>query len=183
MSTPLRTLCARRGGFTLIEMLCTICILATIAMVTSGLIFQASAAFVAAGTGAQLSGELSGAMERVAREVRMIPAKSGTSGVVADLNGIGSISILYGLGAVAMKGDALTITEGAGTQCTILENASIAFEALDNQGAVIAEPVTGPKLEQVQRVRITLSATRGSETQTLRTVVFIRSLMAGAKRS
>ena len=179
-----------RRGFTLIESMATVSILALAGSMASFLILDAVDQFSDAATTAQLQAEMAIALDRATREVRRIPLDTAAATPPApDINDLsptwlnwdGSLGtqyqLLYDSGASALKlqeaGGALAVLLPDVTSCTIS-----AFNA-DN-GPVAAPTLTGDDCDEIRRILINITCTRNGISVSLRTKVYIRAIMTGA---
>ncbi|MCE2967852.1 MAG: type II secretion system protein [Phycisphaerales bacterium] len=171
-----------RGAFTLIELLCAIVVLGVLGSVTSAIILRAGVAFAGAGVASQLALEGDSAMEAVARLIRTIPTRTGTSPAAPMITSVAADSITFGSATtIARVGTELRLTEGGQTRTLADDVSDFLIEPMSNAGAALSVPMSGAAVDAVQRVRVTLSLSRNGQSQTLRTTVFIRSLLAGAQ--
>lgn len=175
MSTAART---SRRGFTLIEMLCAMVVIGLIATLAAGFVIQASSSFTVAGTGAQVLLEANSAMDRISRELRGIQLSSGS----LNVSSISSSSISYNSGSsITLNSGTLSLTTPtSGSSPLAVGVTSFTLEALDNQGTLLTLPLASPATSTIQRLRITVTLTRGTTSETLRTVVFPRALITGS---
>ena len=171
-----------RRAFTLVEMLASITILAIVAGVGTGLIWQGVASCRTAANMPQTHAELSAAMERLTRELRSIEPRAGAGVATADIDAVAADAIEWGAGdGVSLEGTDLMLADDGGTPRVLLRNVvSLAVRVYAADGAEIATPIAGAACDQVRRVSLTIRVSRDGSTDTLRSQVFIRSLMAGA---
>ncbi|MBL0869505.1 MAG: prepilin-type N-terminal cleavage/methylation domain-containing protein [Phycisphaerales bacterium] len=180
---PKSTRHARAAGFTLVELICVTVILGALGAVTAGVISRAAAAMADSSVSARLCDEAGSAMELITRQLRSIPGKPGSSPAAVDISAMTAGSIQYApSSSIALNGTQVIFSENGATAMPIANNVTqLLFEPMDNTGALITMPVNATTLLSVQRVRVTLTLQRGSRTETLRTTVFPRCLLAGAK--
>jgi len=172
---------ARARGFTLVEAIATITIIATIMAVVSRVIFVSVDAYAAATTRAELNAALSSAMERVCAELRQIPLVSGGS-AAPDLASVSATSITWSTNStLALTRSNLTLAIAGGSASTLLNNVTaLSLTCYDESNAALAATLSGSACTPVRRVEITLSSQRDGITETLRTRVFLRSQIAGS---
>lgn len=173
----------RAAGFTLVELICVTMILGALGAVTAGVISRAAGAMADSSVSARLCDEAGSAMELITRQIRSIPGKAGSTPAAADITAITGSSIQFApSSSITLTGSQVLFSESGGTAMPIAGSVSqLLFEPLDNSGTLIATPVAAADLARVQRVRVTLTLQRGARSETLRTTVFIRSLLSGAK--
>ncbi len=178
-----------RRGFTLIESMATISILATLSSIASFLILDAVDAYTDAATSAQLHGEASIALDRAVREMRRIDLDSTAGGVAPDINNVtttwldwedsvgGVYQLLYNAGEKALKieisGGGLAVLLGDVTGCT--------FSTYDEDNDPLAATLTGVECDDIRRIELSVTVARAGISETVRTRVFIRSTMSGAQ--
>lgn len=174
---------ARRAGFTLVELICVTVILGAIGAVTAGVISRAAAAMTDSSVSARLCDEAGSAMELITRQIRSIPGKANSSPAAADITAMTSASIQFApSSSIALVGSQVMFSENGSAAMPIANNVTqLLFEPMNNTGAPIALPLNPATLPSVQRVRVTLTLQRGARTETLRTTIFPRCLLAGAK--
>lgn len=171
-----------RGAFTLVEMLASITIMAIVAGVGTGLIWQGVASCRTAANMPQTHAELSAAMERLTRELRSIEPRAGAAVAAPDIDAVAAGAMEWNAGdALSLEGTELMLTEDGGTARVLLRDVvSLAVRVYAEDGAEIATPIAGAACDPVRRVSLTIRVSRDGSTDTLRSQVFIRSLMAGA---
>ncbi len=163
-------------------MLCAIVVLGVLGSITSAIILRAGVAFAGAGVASQLAQEGDSAMESIARLLRTIPARAGTTPAAPMITSIAADSITFGSATtIARVGTELRLTEAGQTRALADDVSAFVIEPVSNTGAALGVPLSGAAVDAVQRVRVTLSLSRNGQTETLRTMVFIRSLLAGAQ--
>lgn len=174
---------ARSAGFTLVELICVTVILGALGAVTAGVISRAAAAMADSSVSARLCDEAGSAMELITRQIRSIPGKAGSTPAAADITALTATSIQFApSSSITLTGTQILLSENGSTAMPIANNVTqLLFEPMDNAGVLIATPVSGANLAGVQRVRITITLQRGARTESLRTTVFLRCLLAGAK--
>jgi prepilin-type N-terminal cleavage/methylation domain-containing protein len=171
-----------RRAFTLVEMLASITIMAIVAGVGTGLIWQGVASCRTAANMPQAHAELSAAMERLTRELRSIGPRAGAAVALPDIDAVAADAIEWDAGdAVSVEGTDLVLVEDGGAPRVLLRNVvSFAVSVYAEDGAEIDTPIAGAACDHVRRVSLTIRVSRDGSTDTLRSQVFIRSLMAGA---
>jgi prepilin-type N-terminal cleavage/methylation domain-containing protein len=177
MSTARRT---TRRGFTLVEAVATITILAVVSMTASRIIFAAADAYAGEATRAELTLDLSAAMERIAGELRAIPSRDASPGTpwidVATASGV-----TFGNGSrLALVSDRLELTIEGGPARALLEDVA-AFELtyFDEAGQPINAPVAGAARDTIRRIGVSVTRGKHGVVEQLRTRVYIRSAAAG----
>lgn len=172
----------RRRAFTLIESIATITIVGTLAAVVSGIVFSATQAFTDSALRLQLHAELSAAMDRVQRELQGIALDTGSGNGAPLITSISPTAINYGSGrSIALSGTNLVLNDNGVDSANLLTNVSaFNIQALGNTGAALAANLSGAQIASVQRLEVTITVQRNGISETLRTRVFPRGIMAGA---
>lgn len=168
-------------GFTLVEAIATITIIATIMAVVSRVIFVSVDSYSAATTRAELHAALSSTMERACAELRQIPLVSGGS-TAPDLVSVSAASITWSTNStLTLTGSDLTLAIAGGSASTLLSNVTaFSLRCYDESNVALAATLSGSACTPVRRIEITISTQRGGITETLRTRVFLRSQIAGS---
>jgi len=172
----------RHYGFTLIESMATIVILATLSMSASFLIITAVDGYIEAMTRAQLHSELSIAMDRIVRELRQIPLDPNAATPVPDITLIQSDFIswnaasAYALSYLAPPDLRL---QAPAMGDLLHDVTAFTIAAYDEDNALLVLPLGDVPSEVVRRIEITITLTRSGVTESLRTKVYLRSTITG----
>lgn len=170
-----------RTGFTLVEAIATMTILAVVSLGASRIIFAAVDAYAADATRAELTLDLSAAMERIAAELRSIPSRSGRPGT-PWIDEVSTSAIVFGGSmAIELDGTELTLTAaGSDARPLIGDVSSFTLVCFDGLGQPLGLPLmTGPACDQVRRIQVSVTRTVNGVSETLRTRVYLRCTMAG----
>lgn len=172
--------CTRRG-FTLIEAIATIVILAIIGSLASMIIINAVDGYVDAATEAQLHLEASTAMDRIVRELRKIPLDSAAAGIAPDIDDVTASSITLASGTeIKLIGNKLSFANaGPPSKALLKDVAAFSIQAYDESNNALAATLTGAACDPIRRLAIDLTLQRAGATATLRTKLFIRTTMSG----
>jgi len=172
----------RRGGFTMVEAIATIVVLAVLGSVTSGIILQAVDGYTEASTQAQLHAEMSIALDRAVRELRKIPLDSGAGGIAPDVDDLSPTSVDWeGDYHLGLTGGDLLMTINGGAQRVLMSDVSaFGVSAFDESNAALGATLSGAACDPIRRLELTLTASRHGVTATVRTRVYLRSTMEGA---
>ncbi len=171
-----------RRGFTLIEAVATMTILAAIATVASNIILTSADGYLDASTSAQLHTELSIGLDRLVREVRNIDLDDSASEIAPDIDAVTPSSIDWGgNNSVALVGTEVQITEDGGIAAILLTDASsFSIQCYDEDNTALSTTLSGSGCDVIRRIELTISLQRHGVTETLRTRVFLRATMQGA---
>lgn len=174
-------------AFTLVEVISCVAILATVAAVSAQLIVSATTTFSEIAIRAELHARLSGAMERIVRELSYVQIDPAAAPVGADIGTYTATAMTWNTelsnpGAITSAGSVRSLTSGyvdttAGVSQTLLPNATLTLEYFDQNNAVVTGTTNGTS---IRRVQITLAATESGVTESIRTKVFLRSTMTGS---
>lgn len=175
--------CPSRRGFTLVEAIVTMVILAIVMGMASRLFYTASVGYTAAATRAELHTEISMALERIVTEVREARRKVGASPAVADITAVGSNSMSwYGpdgaLRTVMLTGTTITYSIAGGAGVVLASSVSaFGISTFDEAAVALSGTLSSGQAESVRRVQITITGSTGGVSETLRTRVFPRACM------
>lgn len=165
----------RARGFTLVEAVATMTVLAVVSVAASRIIFAAADSYADSAVRSELSTSVSSAMERMALELRGIPSRDGAPGT-PWIESVTATSIAWGASSsLARSGSELMLAaEGAAARTLLgdVEGFSIACFDADNQP--LAATLAGAACDAVRRVEITVTVGRGGASETVRTRVFVR---------
>lgn len=170
-----------RRGFTLIEAIATIIILAIIGSMASMIIINAVDGYVDAATEAQLHMEASTAMDRIVRELRKIPLDSLAAGVAPDIDDVTATSITLASGTeISLSGNKLRLANAGPPAKDLLKDVTaFSVQAYDESNTALAASLSGAACDPIRRLELDLTLQRAGATATLRTKLFIRSTMSG----
>lgn len=170
-----------RRGFTLIESLATIIILAIIGSLASMIIVNAVDGYVDAAIEAQLHTEASTAMDRIVRELRKIPLDSAAAGIAPDIDVVTATSITLATGTqITLVGNKLQIANAGPPLIDLLDDVTaFSIQAYDESNAALAATLTGAACDPIRRIALDLTLQRSGATASLRTKLFIRPTMSG----
>lgn len=170
-----------RGGFTLVESVVTMVILAIIMVTVSQLFLGATQGYTAAAERGELHTAVSCAMDRIAMEIRNARATSGSSPASADITSTSASSIAWmdadgSSRSVSLSGTDLVYSEAGGAGSVLASNiSSFSIATYDESNAALAASLSGAATASIRRVQITLVASHGGVVETLRTRVFPRA--------
>jgi prepilin-type N-terminal cleavage/methylation domain-containing protein len=184
MGTRGRQYGSRARAFTLVEVICTISILAVVGVLSSRLVFTASDQYLAAASRSAIGAELSSAMERIATEVRQIPAKTGVTPTEANLGAISAGSLAWTDASavsrvLALSGTNLTMTEGANTFVLLSGVTAFGVQAYDQSNTALAASLASGATAAVRRLEISITVARNGQSETLRSRFFLRCTVEG----
>lgn len=170
----------RRGGFTLIEAISTIVILSIVGGVASNIVLASADAYFEASTRGQVHTEISVAMDRIVRELRDIDLDPGAGGVAPNIDDVTAASIDWeGDDSLSMNGTDLQLEIDSSRRTLLTDVTAFAVQAYDEDGAALGATLTGVQCDPVRRISLTITVTRSGVAETVRTLVFLRSTMAG----
>jgi hypothetical protein len=169
-----------RRGFTLVEAITTITLISLLGSSGAVLISTGARAYSAAAGQAQLHQELSTAMEMVVRAIREIPADSAATSLAPSITSVTATSIAWGTSSLSLTGTNLEYVESGGTARVLLSDVtSFSVQCYNESNVAMAATLSGVATKPVQRVQVQVTVARNGISETLRTRVFMRSLLYG----
>jgi prepilin-type N-terminal cleavage/methylation domain-containing protein len=178
-----------RRAFTLVEAITTLVVLAIVAGAASRIIYQTFGALNDASTRTDMQNQLAAAMERISIELRTIQIKSGSNPATPDITACTAPSISFNNTAgaartVALSGSNLQITGNAASTQTIASGiTSFTIQTYDTSNAALPASPTAGQIATIRRIQVTITATSGSMTETLRSKFFVRCMALGSGAS
>ena len=172
----------RVPGFTLVETLATILIVAVLAGVSAPVISAASRNYADGASRAEIAAGIDAAMERIVSELRAIPLQAGATTAKPDISSITASSVTWSANSsIDLSGGTLRLTLAGGSPRTLLTGVSdFSIRAYDASGTALTTPLSGAGCDAVQRLEVTVTGLRHGVSETHRTRVFLRNLAAGA---
>lgn len=172
-----------RRGFTLVETICSLVIVATIGSVSSGIIYTAIESYRDASTRAQLHNDCSAAFDRLTKVLWSIPRDTSATVVAPLISSTTATSISWNTNwTLTLSGSQLLLTEAGGTARPVLENVTaFSITCYDESNTALAANLSGSATQAIRRIKMQVTVSKQGSSETLRTRVFIRSLMSGAK--
>jgi prepilin-type N-terminal cleavage/methylation domain-containing protein len=169
-------------GFTLVEAIATMTVIAILGSVSSSLIYSGVRAYRDAAGQAQLHEEMSTALESITRALRGIPAGQIDPVAYPSITAVQADSIQWGTSArLWLSGSNLQFQEDGGTAYTLLTGVtSFSIQCYDEAGTALGTNLNASASQNVRRIQVQVTASKDGATETLRTRVFIRCTMEGA---
>jgi prepilin-type N-terminal cleavage/methylation domain-containing protein len=173
---------SHRRGFTLVEMVATIAVMAALGTVASTTVLSALNSYLSASTRAQLHTEISMAVDRIVRELQNTQLDTSVSGVAPDIESVSASTITWNDDySLTMSGGQILFTENGAAAAPILNDAtSFGVQTYDESNAALGASLSGSSCDSIRRVRITITMQRNGIAETLRVKVFLRCTMEGA---
>lgn len=168
----------RRCAFTLVEAITAITIVSVIGLLSTFVLTDTVDAYANASTRSELHLELSVALDQATRQLRSIPQDISASSLAPDISNIESSSIDFGAsGSLSLNGSDLVLTRPGQAPATIMPNVvTLDITAFDESNLSLTLPRSGAACDPIRRLAISITATQGTLTETLRTRLFIRSM-------
>lgn len=171
-----------RHGFTLVEAITSIVIIAVVMGLSSRIISAAMDSYTASSARAALVQECSAAFERIAAELRHLPARTGAGGLtVPDITQVTPSSITWtGGGTLALTGSDLTLRPASEAAETLLQDATaLSLRAYNADSTALATSLSGVACEPIRLFEISITASRAGITETLRSRIYLRNTAEG----
>lgn len=178
-----------RRGFTLVEAIATIMIIAAISVVASRVISTSTELYTQTAVRAELHTQLSAAMDRITTELRQCRVRPSSNPAAPDVTGVTASSITW-IGpdgvtdSVSRSGSTLLWqTPSGGTTTLATGVTAFTVQCYDQSNAALAQTLSGSAVDAIRRVEITITGSLSGVTETVRTRVFLRAMVAGAASS
>lgn len=171
-----------RHGFTLVEVIATIVILAVIGSMASRTILAAMDGYVRASTQAQLHSELSIALERIERELRKIPIKSNYGSLAPNISSVSATAMTWnGNCSLSLSGSQLSLVENGGPAAILLSDVtSFSIQTYNESNASLGASLSGAGCDPIRRIAVQITVQRAGIAETLRSKIYLRCTMEGA---
>ncbi|MBL1216077.1 MAG: prepilin-type N-terminal cleavage/methylation domain-containing protein [Planctomycetes bacterium] len=172
------------SGFTLVETIAVITVLAVIGSMVSMLLLTSSTGYHDASVQGQLHVETSSALDRVVREFRQIEAvDDGQGSLMPDITSAAENAIAWSTdSSLSVNGDQQLILRLGGTDSVLATDVTaLALDYLDGTASSLLSggQVPNGSLPDIRRLSISLTVTRSGLSDTLHTRLFLRSVMEG----
>lgn len=173
----------RRSGFTLVEVITCVSILAIISTVCSQIIFTATNAFTENALRAELHAQATTVMERLVRELQNIQRDTINTATVPNISAFTASNITWNTqyspsGQISGAAPAsLTSSFSPGNTGSLGPSVSVTLAYFDKDNATVA---VGGNASLIRRIQITVTITNGSMSESLRTKVYLRSMLSGS---
>jgi prepilin-type N-terminal cleavage/methylation domain-containing protein len=173
----------RRRAFTLLESMATVTVLATLSGVSSLMILGAVDGYTDAATAAQLHAELSIALDRVVREIRMIELDRDADGIAPNIVGVGDDYLTWqdvdaDVYALTVGGTVAYVQiDGGGNSVLLNDVSAITVKAFDEDDTELVLPLVGDECDDIRRISVEMTIQRAGVSESLRTKTFLRSTM------
>lgn len=180
-----------RSGFTLMESIATIVILAALGSIASFLVVDAVDGYVSASGSAQLHAEASLAMDRIMRELRKIeldPDHVPPPDVAPHIIAVTANSItwdeattgVHSLSWSTTAGDPVMLAiDGAAAIILIDDVTAFTVSTFDSANDPLPAVPSAAERETIRRIAVVLTIQQSGISQSVQTKVFIRSTMSG----
>lgn len=175
--------CPRCRGFTLVETLATMVIIAFIGSMTSAIVYRAMDSYRLAGHGARLHAELTSALDPIERTLRSIPRRADAA--APDIISIAPDALRWNTdhGEASLRitnGHLIFNASGSGSTPILADAVDLSIQAYDENNNELASHLSGSSTEAVRRIAVSVTVERQGIQEKLRTKVFLRCMMQGA---
>lgn len=163
-------------GFTLVEAIATMVVLAVVSMASSGVIWAAVRSFDEGAETARVHNEASIAMERMVRELRAIPLNGAGTPDIASVTGQ-SITWDGGTRSLALSGSDLILTASSVDHVLLTHVTEFTVQAYDASNTALGASLNGADCEPIRRLSLQVAVSDGRASSVIRTKVFLRCMM------
>lgn len=171
-----------RRGFTLVEVVVSLVVIAVISTVSSGLILSVSRFSIDAHYRALLHEQASLALTRMSTELRAVQVLTVSPSITLDISAVTASSITWNGGAnsLSLSGSTIMLVENGAAAVPLLDGVSaFSVKCYDESNAALAATLNSTTSASVRRIALSISVTGNGLTETLSTRVFLRNTMAG----
>lgn len=167
-----------RRAFTLVELVAAMTVIATLGSIVSLLITTSVGGYSRASLTAQLNAETGIALDRIDQLLRFIPMSGAGS---PDISSVTATSITWNTNyTLSLSGTQLMLSEAGGASSVLLNDVSaFSIAAFDQSNTAMAASLSGSACSGIRRLQVSITQTRSGVTESLRTRIFIRSMMSG----
>ena len=170
-----------RRGFTLVELVASMTVIATLATVSSVLIFNATKAYREISVRARLHSAASLALTRLSAELRSIRLAQSSPAVIPLVDSVGAASLSWeGDHSLSLNGTDLELVLDGGSPAVLLRGVrALSVTAFDDSNASLASALSGAACASVRRLRVSVTVESAGIVETVATKVYLRSTMIG----
>lgn len=171
-----------RRGFTLVEAIAAITIIATLGSISSTLIFTAVTSYRDATTRAAIHCEISAAYDRLFRELCGVSRDTSATVVAPRISSLTVTSVSWNSNCtLTLTGNQLTLAMNGGSARVILNHVtSFSITAYNESNTALAASLSGTATQAIRRIQIQVTVSRNGVSETLRSKLFLRCTMQGA---
>jgi len=171
----------RQLGFTLIEVIVTITVLAVLGSVATLALRSSLDSYLVSATQAQLHAEMSIAMDRIHRELHNTLLKGGAT-VAPNISTVTASSIAWNNNySLTLSSGRVMFVENGSSSAILLDNVTgFAVQTYDESNTALAASLSGAACDPIRRVQIQITLSRSGVTEVLRSKLFLRCTMEGA---
>jgi len=172
-------------GFTLVEVIASITVLAIISAVVFSLLGNTTDAYFAASTRTRLHTELSVALDRIYNEISQIPPDFDQAQIAPDITSLNAQRMTWLDSAgnaceLELSGTNLSLASNGDSTAVLLKAvSSFQITAYDEENQALAGSLTGAACDAIRRVVVSIATEDRGVIEKLRTKVFIRSTRLG----
>lgn len=170
-----------RRGFTLVETIAVMAVLAAVGSVSSLIIYTSVNGYRNASARAQVHEASAAAMDRLSVEFRQIPLDPGSGTTAPVITSVTPTSIAWGSGSsLSLSGSTLQLVDSGGAAVTLLSNVTgLTVQCYNESNAALATTLSGVGCQPIRRIGLTITVSHDGQSDTIRSKFFIRSAMAG----
>lgn len=171
----------RRRGFTLVELVASMTVIATLAAVSSGLIYSATRAYRDISVRSRLHASASLALTRIFTHLRAVPLTQAAPTIIPSIDSVGASTIAWaGDCSLSVSGTNLMLVVDGGAPYVLLGGVTaFSVSTFDESNSTLSASLTGAACAAVRRVRISVTVEASGISETVSSRVFLRSAMSG----
>ncbi|MBX3356892.1 MAG: prepilin-type N-terminal cleavage/methylation domain-containing protein [Phycisphaeraceae bacterium] len=172
----------RRAGYTLVEAIVAIVIVALLGSVASTMIFESIKGYRDAAVRGQIHQNVSAAADRLTRSLWSINRDTSASVVAPAISSVAPSAMTFNSNwSLSLSGGQLLLSENGQTATPLVHNVSaFSIQCYDESNNALGATLSGAATQGIRRIQMQITVTEHGLSETIRMKVYLRSTMKGA---